>query len=127
VSPMQLTFLYRHLGFIGLKSSELVGQCADLLRCSAAACHIYSHTSTEYIPNIYAGSFCRRRISTAQIVVVLVVVHIMLRDLTLVNPKLKCVQKILVSDFGYPRACRFRKHQIENRFPALALPTFFKT
>jgi hypothetical protein len=22
------------------------------------------------------------------------------------------VQKILVTDFGYPRACRFRKHQI---------------
>jgi hypothetical protein len=39
----------------------------------------------------------------------------------LVNPKEK------VTDFGYPRACRFRKHQIENRFTELALPTFFKT
>jgi hypothetical protein len=32
-----------------------------------------------------------------------------------------------VTDFGYPRACRFKKHQIENRFPELALPTFLKT
>jgi hypothetical protein len=39
---------------------------------------------------------------------------------------LKCAQK-KVTDFGYPRAYRFRKHQIENRFPELALPTFFKT
>jgi hypothetical protein len=31
-----------------------------------------------------------------------------------------------VSDFGYPRACRFRKHQIENMFPELAVPTFSK-
>jgi hypothetical protein len=38
----------------------------------------------------------------------------------------KCVQKILVTDFGYPRACRFRKHQILNRSPELALPTFKK-
>jgi hypothetical protein len=27
----------------------------------------------------------------------------------------KCVQKILVTDFGYPRACRFRRHQKKNR------------
>jgi hypothetical protein len=45
--------------------------------------------------------------------------HIMLRDLF----TQKCVQKILVTDFGYPRACRFRKHQILNRSPELALPT----
>jgi hypothetical protein len=32
-----------------------------------------------------------------------------------------------VTDFGYSRVCRFRKHQIENRFPELALPAFFKT
>jgi hypothetical protein len=44
----------------------------------------------------------------------------MLRDLL----TQKCAQKFLVSDFGYPRVCRFR---IENRFPELALPTFFKT
>jgi hypothetical protein len=37
------------------------------------------------------------------------------------------VQTILVTDFGYPRACRFRKHQILNRSPELALPTFKKT
>jgi hypothetical protein len=43
----------------------------------------------------------------------------------LVNPKV-CAQK-KVTDFGYPRACRFRKNQIENRFPELAQPTFFKT
>jgi hypothetical protein len=50
--------------------------------------------------------------------------HIMLRDLL----TQKCAQK-KVTDFGYPRAraCGFRKHQIENRFPELALPTFFKT
>jgi hypothetical protein len=33
------------------------------------------------------------------------------------------VQKNLVTDFGYPRACRFRKHQILNRSPELSLPT----
>jgi hypothetical protein len=49
--------------------------------------------------------------------------HIMLRDLL----TQKCVDKKKVTDFGYPRACRFRKHEIENRFPELALPTFFKT
>jgi hypothetical protein len=36
------------------------------------------------------------------------------------------VQKILVTDFGYPRACRFRKHQILNRSPELPLPTLKK-
>jgi hypothetical protein len=39
----------------------------------------------------------------------------------------KWVQTFLVTDFGYPRACRFRKHQILNRSPELALPTFNKT
>jgi hypothetical protein len=34
--------------------------------------------------------------------------HIMLRDLL----TQKCAQK---KDFGCPRACRFRKHQIENK------------
>jgi hypothetical protein len=43
----------------------------------------------------------------------------------LVNPKVLAQKK--VTDFGYPRACRFRKYQIENKFPSLALPTFFKT
>jgi hypothetical protein len=38
--------------------------------------------------------------------------HIMLRDLL----TQKCVHKKKVTHFGYPRACRFRKHQIENRF-----------
>jgi hypothetical protein len=47
----------------------------------------------------------------------------MLRDLL----TQKCSQKILVSDFGYPRACRFRKYQNLNRSPGLVLPTFFKT
>jgi hypothetical protein len=45
--------------------------------------------------------------------------HIMLRDLL----TQKCAHKKKVTDFG----CRFRKHQIENRFPDLALSTFFKT
>jgi hypothetical protein len=49
--------------------------------------------------------------------------HIMLRDLL----TQKCVHKKKVTYFGYPRACRFRKHQIENRSPDLPLPTFFKT
>jgi hypothetical protein len=44
----------------------------------------------------------------------------------LVNPKVRELKK-KVTDFGYPRACRFRKHQIENRFPKLTLPTYFKT
>jgi hypothetical protein len=34
-------------------------------------------------------------------------------DGSLVNPKVRA--KFLVTDFGYPRACRFRKHQILNR------------
>jgi E3 ubiquitin-protein ligase MARCH6 len=38
----------------------------------------------------------------------------------LVNPKVRVQKK--VTDFGLPRACRFRKHQIKNRSP-----TFFKT
>jgi hypothetical protein len=40
-------------------------------------------------------------------------IHIMLRDLL----TQKCVQNFLVTNFGYPRACRFRKHQILNRSP----------
>jgi hypothetical protein len=47
----------------------------------------------------------------------------MLRDLL----TQKCAQKILVTDFGYPIACRFRKYPNLNRSPALVLPTFFKT
>jgi hypothetical protein len=47
----------------------------------------------------------------------------MLRDLL----TQKCAQNFLVTDFGYPRACRFRKYQNLNRSPALVLPTFFKT
>jgi hypothetical protein len=43
----------------------------------------------------------------------------------LVNPKVHAQKK--VNDFGYPRACRFRKHQIINRSPELTRPTFFKT
>jgi hypothetical protein len=43
----------------------------------------------------------------------------------LVNPKVRAQQKD--TDFGYPRACRFRKHQIENGFLELCQPTFFKT
>jgi hypothetical protein len=35
------------------------------------------------------------------------VLHIMLGDLL----TQKCSQNFLVSDFRYPRACRFRKHQ----------------
>jgi hypothetical protein len=34
--------------------------------------------------------------------------------------------KQMVTIFGYPRACRFRKHQFENRSWLLPLPTFFK-
>jgi hypothetical protein len=43
----------------------------------------------------------------------------------LVNPKVRAKKR--VTDFGYPRACRFRKHQIENRSPDLPVPSFFKT
>jgi hypothetical protein len=39
-----------------------------------------------------------------------------------VNPKVRALKK--VTDFGYPRACRFRKHQILNRSPEVPLPTF---
>jgi hypothetical protein len=46
----------------------------------------------------------------------------MLRDLL----TQRCVHKKKVTDFGYPKACRFRKHQILNRSPELALPTFKK-
>jgi hypothetical protein len=36
------------------------------------------------------------------------------------------MNKQMVTIFGYPRACRFRKHQFENRSWLLPLPTFFK-
>jgi hypothetical protein len=41
-------------------------------------------------------------------------------DLNLMNKK-------TVTGFRYPRACRFRKYQFENRSWELPLPTFFKT
>jgi hypothetical protein len=34
--------------------------------------------------------------------------------------------KKTVTGFKYPRACRFRNYQIENRSWELRLPTFFK-
>jgi hypothetical protein len=37
------------------------------------------------------------------------------------------MNKKIVTDFEYPRACRFRKYQIKNRSPELPRPTFFKT
>jgi hypothetical protein len=37
------------------------------------------------------------------------------------------MNKQMVTIFGYPRACRFRKHQFENRSWLLPLPSFFKT
>jgi hypothetical protein len=43
----------------------------------------------------------------------------------LVNPKVRALKK--VTDFGYPRASRFRKHQILNRSPEVPLPTLKKT
>jgi hypothetical protein len=43
----------------------------------------------------------------------------------LVNPKVRGQKK--VTAFGYPRECRFRKHQIEKRFPEFTLPTLKKT
>jgi hypothetical protein len=49
------------------------------------------------------------------------------------TPILKCktvknhIAYFEVTDFGYPRACRFRKYQNLNRSPCLLLPTFFKT
>jgi hypothetical protein len=39
----------------------------------------------------------------------------------------KCSQTFLLSDFRYPRACRFRKYQIENRLWQLPLSTFGST
>jgi hypothetical protein len=48
--------------------------------------------------------------------------HIMLRDLL----TQKWGQTFLITDFGYPRPCRFRKYQNLNRSPALVVPTFFK-
>jgi hypothetical protein len=39
----------------------------------------------------------------------------------------KSVNQQTVTDFRYPRACRFRKYQIENRLWELPRPTFFKT
>jgi hypothetical protein len=42
----------------------------------------------------------------------------MLRDLV----TQKCVYKKTVTDFRYPRACRLRKYQIENRSPELPRP-----
>jgi hypothetical protein len=45
----------------------------------------------------------------------------------LVDPKVSAQKK--ATDFGYPRACIFRKYQIENRFlgapPKVAPPTNF--
>jgi hypothetical protein len=41
----------------------------------------------------------------------------------LVDPKVLAKK----TDFGYPRACRFRKYQKINRSSSLPLPTFFKT
>jgi hypothetical protein len=43
----------------------------------------------------------------------------------LVDPKV--LAKKTVTDFGYPRACRFRKDKKINRSSSLPLPTFFKT
>jgi hypothetical protein len=37
------------------------------------------------------------------------------------------MNKQMVTIFGYPRACRFQKHQFEIRSWLLPLPTFFKT
>jgi hypothetical protein len=48
--------------------------------------------------------------------------NIMLRDeLTQMT-----LQKKSITDFRYPRACRIRKYQFENRSWELPLPTFFK-
>jgi hypothetical protein len=43
----------------------------------------------------------------------------------LVGPNLR--YKKTVTGFRYPRACRFRKYQFENRSWEFPLPTFFKT
>jgi hypothetical protein len=47
--------------------------------------------------------------------------HIMMRDLLTQD------EQKTVTGFRYPRACRFRKYQFENRSWELPLPTFFKT
>jgi hypothetical protein len=46
----------------------------------------------------------------------------MLRDLL----TQKSVDQKTVTDFRYPRACRFRKYQIENRLWKLPRPNFSK-
>jgi hypothetical protein len=43
----------------------------------------------------------------------------------LVDPNMR--YKKTVTGFRYPRACRYRKYQFENRSWELPLPTFFKT
>jgi hypothetical protein len=43
----------------------------------------------------------------------------------LVDPKVG--YKKTVTGYRYPRACRFRIYQFENRLWELPLPTFFKT
>jgi kinesin family protein 13 len=52
-----------------------------------------------------------------------IMMHIMLRDLL----TQKSVNQQMVTIFGYPRACRFRKYQFENNSWELPLPIFFKT
>jgi hypothetical protein len=42
------------------------------------------------------------------------------------EPKSACKKRLLILDTPGPRACRFRKHQIKNSSPDLALPTFFQ-
>jgi hypothetical protein len=48
--------------------------------------------------------------------------HIMLRDLL----TQKCEHKKTVTNFRYPRACRFRKTKQTNQFSSPPQPTFFK-
>jgi hypothetical protein len=67
----------------------------------------------------FLSNRCQQRVAT-QIPICL---HIMLRDLL----TQKSVNQRMVTIFGYPRACRFRKYQFENRSWELPLPTFFKT
>jgi hypothetical protein len=43
----------------------------------------------------------------------------------LVDPNLRYKKTVTV--LRYPRACRFRKYQFENKSWELPLPTFFKT
>jgi hypothetical protein len=38
----------------------------------------------------------------------------------------KCAYKKKVTEFGYFRACRLRKYQIENRLPNLDSTNFFQ-